>query len=228
MNRAFVVGNGPSLRDTPLDLLIGETCFATNRISLIYDKTDWRPNYYIRAEGFELFNEPDPSLWRDDIHYHLDHPDIEVYANAYFSKHLGTGNHGVRRLALCTHYTKHFDSDECPYMWHLPVICSYGSSVNVAMQLAVSMGYGPIYLIGCDLGYKDGKPSHFTDDYEEGYWDMLRPAKYANLDTLQAHIIAARSSPVPIYNATLGGELEVYERVNLYEVLGNRQRPQPG
>jgi len=218
MKRAFVVGNGPSLANTPLDLLNGEVSFATNRISLIYDNTDWRPSYYIRAEGFELFNEPDPSLWMDDIHLHLDLPNTEVYCNAYFSKHLGTGNHGANRLGLCTHYTKHFESDECPYMWHLPVLCSYGSSVNVAIELAVSMGYGPIYLIGCDLGYKDNESSHFSKDYEDGYWDMLRPAKYANLDTLMAHMIAAGSSPVPIYNATLGGELEVDERVD-YEGL---------
>lgn len=212
--RAFIVGNGPSLAHTPLDMLIGETAFACNRIALIYDKTDWRPNYYIRSEGLELYNMPDPSLWQDDIRYHLDHPDIEVHCNAYFSKHLGTSAHGAHRLKLCTHYLQHFDSDECPYMWHLPVTCSYGSSVNVAMQLAVQMGYGPLYLIGCDLGYIDDKPSHFTDEYEKGYEDMLRPARYANLDTLNAHIIAARSSPVPIYNATIGGDLDVYERVD--------------
>lgn len=222
MKRAFVVGNGPSLSKTNLDMLKGEVSFATNRISLIYDRTEWRPDYYLRAEGFELYNEPDPSLWQDDIRYHLDHPDVEVYANAYFSKHLGTSSHGVKRLGLCTHYTKHFDSDECPYMWHLPVICSYGSSVNVAIQLAVTMGYGPIYLIGCDLGYRDGEPSHFTDEYEKGYEDMLRSARHANLDTLMAHIIALRSSPVPIYNATIGGELEVYERVSYDSLFCDR------
>jgi hypothetical protein len=218
MQRAFIVGNGPSLSQTNLDLLIGEVSFACNRISLIYGETDWRPNYYIRSEGLELNNEPDPSLWQDDIHYHLDHPDIDVYCNAYFTKHLGTGAHGAKRLKLCTHYLKHYDDDECPYMWHLPFLCSYGSSVNVALQLAVQLGYGPLYLIGCDLGYRDGEPSHFTDEYESGYEDMLRPARYANLDTLNAHIIAARSCPVPIFNATKGGDLEVYERVN-YERL---------
>jgi len=59
----------------------------------------------------------------------------------------------------------------------------------------------------------DGKPSHFTEEYEKGIEDELRPARLANLDTLAAHMVAARSSPVKIYNATLGGELEVYERV---------------
>ncbi len=210
MQRAFVIGNGTSLKDTPLEKLIGEVTFGMNRISLLYDKTDWRPSYYIRAEGLELLNEPDPSLWKDDITCHLD-LGIPVYCNVYFSKKAGiTGTNGMKQ---CTHYTKHYDSDESPYLWHLPVICSYGSTVNVAVQLAVSMGYGPIYLVGCDLGYKDGKASHFDENYEEGYWDMLRPAKYANLDTLNAHMIAERSSPVKIYNATIGGELEVYERV---------------
>ena len=217
MQRAFVVGNGTSLKDTPLEKLIGEVSFGMNRISLLYDKTDWRPNYYIRAEGMELFNEPDPSLWIDDIKYHLNHY-IPVYCNIYFAKHIK----GTKRLNICSHYTKHYDSDESPYLWHLPVLCSYGSSVNVAIQLAVTMGYGPIHLIGCDLGYKDGEPSHFDENYEEGYWDMLRPAKYANLDTLNAHMIAERSSPVKIYNATIGGELEVYERVDFNALFCDR------
>jgi len=36
---------------------------------------------------------------------------------------------------------------------------------------------------------------------------------------VQVHTVAKRSSPVPIYNATIGGNLEVYPRVNMLDVL---------
>jgi hypothetical protein len=33
------------------------------------------------------------------------------------------------------------------------------------------------------------------------------------------HTVARRSSPAPIYNATIGGMLEVHPRVDFFEVL---------
>lgn len=223
--RAFVLGNGPSLSKTNLDLLKGEVSFGVNRINLIYDKTDWRPTHYVRAEGFEYLDSPDPGLWLDDVLQHINMPDVRVFGNVYFSKWLeryGYDGSSIEVPRFCTHYQRHFDSEYCPHMWHLPIVCTYGSVVTVAIQLAVSLGYSPIYLLGCDLGYKDNRPSHFTDEYEHDY-SLLRPARYANLDTLQGHVISARSSPVPIYNCTVGGELEVYERKRLEDVLQEKQ-----
>ena len=174
----------------------------------------------------ELYNDPDPNLWAQDALYHLRDKNCHTWMNPWFRLRLPENPpDGYSRWAdykpfmvtwigACTHYLDHYDQDTCPITWHLPNYCSFGSSVNVAIQIAVERGFGPIYLVGCDLGYKDGEPSHYTPDYEKGYEKMLRPARYANMDTLMAHIIAKRSSPVPIYNATKGGVLEVYERVN--------------
>lgn len=44
--RAFIVGTGPSLTMEDLDALQGDICFASNRITLAYDSTEWRPTYY--------------------------------------------------------------------------------------------------------------------------------------------------------------------------------------
>jgi hypothetical protein len=226
--RAFVIGNGPSLEKTNLDLLTDEITFGCNKLLPLYEKTRMRVKHYVRSEGMELINQPDPSLWMDDALYHLNDPDCYTWMNPYFRNRLplpdGFNSWAdykpgrVTWIGACTHYLTHYDRDDCPYLWHMPNFCSYGSTVTVAIQIAVSLGYSPIYLIGCDLGYLDGQPSHYTPDYEKGYEDMLRPARYANLDTLMGHMIAKRSSQTPIYNATIGGTLEVYERVN-YESL---------
>ena len=48
--RLFLIGNGPSLAETDLNLLKNENTLAMNRISLIYDKNiDWKPTYYLSA-----------------------------------------------------------------------------------------------------------------------------------------------------------------------------------
>jgi hypothetical protein len=43
----FILGNGPSLQQTPLERLDDEYTIAMNKISKIYNKADWRPTYYI-------------------------------------------------------------------------------------------------------------------------------------------------------------------------------------
>ena len=47
--KAIILGNGPSLNEINLDLLVNRkdvSTLACNRIDLLFDKTDWRPDYY--------------------------------------------------------------------------------------------------------------------------------------------------------------------------------------
>lgn len=217
--RAFVIGNGPSLRSTPLDRLKGEISFATNRIHLIYPHTTWRPTHYVRAEEMTM---PDQDVWKVDITTHLEMK-VEVWCNKWFMKWIrNMGKHNPKQVHIikpCPHYQYHFDVPECPHLWHMPRLCTFGSSVNVAIQIAVQQGFSPIYLIGCDLGYSIHPQAHFDPHYTDGYQGYLREARYADMDTLTAHAIAARSSPAPIYNATLGGYLEAYPRVKFEELF---------
>ncbi len=217
--RAFIVGNGPSLAKTNLDLIKGEISFAANRIHLIFPHTSWRPTHYVRAESpfesrkiakqdlkeiFQLgivsyLNRSYSNDWRDLMRFEAKTSVVEFLPDS------------------CSHTLMHYDDPQSPLDWHEP-ICSFGSSLHVAIQLAVKLGYGPLYLLGCDLGYTEGQPSHFDPKYEVGYEEHLKPAFYANRDCLHAHQIAKQSSKVKIYNATIGGNLDVYERVD-YEKL---------
>jgi hypothetical protein len=87
--------------------------------------------------------------------------------------------------------------------------------VNVAIQIALGiLNFDTVYLLGCDLGYKEGEVNHFSERYTSGVGKM-RSAKYNELDILAAHMVCARSFPNKIFNATVGGSLEVYPRVNL-------------
>jgi hypothetical protein len=71
-----------------------------------------------------------------------------------------------------------------------------------------------VYLVGTDLGYREGRVNHFDDNYTKGAGE-LREIRYTELDILAAHMVAARSYPGRIFNATIGGSLEVYPRVEL-------------
>ena len=47
--RCFVIGAGPSLRMEDLDVLAehNEICFASNKIYLAFERTSWRPDFYM-------------------------------------------------------------------------------------------------------------------------------------------------------------------------------------
>ena len=45
--RCFIIGNGPSLTPSDLDKIKNEVSFAANRIYYMFDKTEWRPTFYM-------------------------------------------------------------------------------------------------------------------------------------------------------------------------------------
>ena len=48
--RAFVIGNGPSLRVEDLEKLRNEITLGCNKIYMAFDQTRWRPSYYFVAD----------------------------------------------------------------------------------------------------------------------------------------------------------------------------------
>lgn len=217
MERAFIVGNGKSLNITNLNLMIGELSFGVNGIAGMYSKTRWRPSVYVRAE--EASTGSDSAAWQKDMEIHRD-LGCEIWANEMFVRATdGILNSGkYRQIRSCAHYTMHFDNPDVPHLLHLPRLCTFGSTVHVAIQIALGiMNVEKVYLVGCDMGYKDGEVNHFSEDYTKTVGEM-RSARLNELDMLSAHMICARTFPGRIFNATIGGSLEVYPRVE-YEGL---------
>lgn len=232
--RVFLIGNGPSLANTPLELLKDEYSFAMNRISLIYEKTSWRPSFFIctttniassdwKKNIFESISLGIPCFVWDELQPHMD-----IIGNINYLK--------------CTHGEK--VTEEAPEEWWSfdieKYVCKFGTSMLVALQVAVYMGFNPIYLLGCDLGFKEAKylfrghhklmkilnlkpsvlkdPNHFDQSYGTPGFDALT----LNKNMVAAHKLALKSSEkigVKIYNATPGGNLNVYPRINLKDAL---------
>ncbi len=163
--------------------------------------------------------------WREAVGIHS-HMGAKLHLSAghkghYFNAHMRryeVPKTVIQFYELCEHGADHADEPK-PSEWHKPVVCRYGGSLAGAIQIAAWEGYNPLYLVGCDLDFKDGKLSHFSEKYEEGR-DQL-PAKTLNKIALWAHNVAFRSSPVPIINCTLAGKLDVFPRQALEEVIAN-------
>jgi len=152
--RAFLLGNGPSLDETPLEKLTDEYTFATNRISKIYSDTDWRAKFYINTRmsindiglksAREAIKNANLSIVASDNQdlfsdlegiYYVDR--IQVHDEEYDCLNNPSVPEKAEQLWSD-------DLSECIY-W-------YNTSFYPMYQAANYMGFDEIYLLGCDLG----------------------------------------------------------------------------
>lgn len=213
--RAFLIGNGKSLNNTPMGSLTQEHTFATNRISKIFDQTFWRPSFYIMTAtsmdewSYESMRETQIAnfVWDDhkfrlyDQANDVSRQDNVLYINCSEIDHCDPKD------AITDFFS--WDIEER--------ISKFGTSLFAAAQIAVYMGFNPIYFVGCDLGDK-----HFVKDYRTDAEKEKRSEHsldYWDAGIIAAHRLMDKMSNVKFYNATVGGDLDIHERVDILDLL---------
>ena len=222
--RCFIVGNGPSLTPEDLSLIKYEISFATNRIYIIFDKTPWRPTYYVAGDAnialiYEEINQHVKAIKFLNGPVVCNIPNFKAY-NAYYF-------HIDHRMSIRPYpYKPFFSSDD------IEIVGGGGSVTYICLQLAVYMGISEIILLGCDHSYPlsvradgeylhtDMKTRHFSLEYDD-VKHVTPPAfaiDYATMEYQAAQDYAASHS-IKIYNATRGGKLEIFERVDIDKIM---------
>lgn len=212
--RCFIVGNGPSLTMNDLDMIKDEDCFAANLIYKVFDRTKWRPKYYVLIDRYA---DTGDSLDNIDLPY--------LFIGDYYWKHRGM----VNKNAICIHADRAIGKEETKFSEDVDKVV-YGNYTvtHVMIQLAVYLGYKEIYLLGMDHSYaltydENGKvikdksvKSHVFEDNNPN--DVIADIEGMN----KAYIVCrnyANKNGIKIYNVTRGGKLEWFERKKLEEVL---------
>jgi len=214
------MGNGPSLRKTDVTLLGTEVTIGSNGIFLMFDEMGYKPTFLTvedrlvaedRAETLNAINGTQ-KIFPRDLSYCLKPDPSTLYVN--FSRDY----EGFPRV-----------SDE------FDRVVYWGGTVSfLNLQLAYHLGCNPIYLIGFDHSYavpdrddsspvitsEGDDPNHFHPDYFGKGYRWHDP----EVDRMEAGYRACRgfcdSRGVSVYNATVGGKLEVFDRVD-FDVLFN-------
>ena len=221
--RCFVVATGSSLRMEDLDKLAegNEICISMNGIYHAFDKTEWRPNYFVVSDkAAHLLAEHIDSI---DVKYKF----VSDQSDEYWSeKH--PDNVYKFHTRFCEKELKFSDD------FSLGTYTGGNVTYN-CIQLAYYLGCNPIYLLGTDCnfdGYNKGINAHFTSDYvfdnslRKGEGTPLTNAYTENeqylaqMRTYKAAKKFADNNDLQIINATRGGKLEVFKRVdfdNLFE-----------
>lgn len=212
--RCFIVGNGPSLTMSDLELIKNEDCFAANLIFRIFDKTNWRPKYY-----FILDRYADTGDALDSIQ--IDH----MFIGDYYWRVRGVNNSN----ALCVHSVRSYTGEKIGFSEEISDVIIAHYTVTYAMiQAAVYMGYKEIYLLGMDHSYAltyDSK-GNVTEDKtvtSHIFEDKNPNEVIANIEGMNKAYIGARDyaicHDIKIVNVTRGGKLEWFPRMRLEEVL---------
>ncbi len=232
--RCFIVGNGPSLRINDLEKLNDEVTFASNAIYALYKLTDWRPTYYCAWDPVfckEMMSK------KENINVLIDG------CKAAFTSILGEGiqfREDIEKLFYIKPIIKLLkDGMPCFSSYPDEQVYASGTITYAMLQLAVYMGFNQIYLLGMDFSYsveryKNGRviENKITNHMEEIQKEDNKLAKkifsrygfsyVADIDLqLNGYKAAkkyAEENGIKIYNATRGGKLEIFERVE-YDTL---------
>ena len=88
-------------------------------------------------------------------------------------------------------------------------VCDGNTVTYICLELAVYMGFKEIYLLGVDCDYS-GKKQHVIDTGDV----VLNNPESRMIEAYKKAKEYADSHGIKIYNATRGGKLEVFERVD--------------
>ena len=237
--RIFVIGNGPSLNCTALNLLEDEFTFGVNRIYMMFERISWRPTFYTTLD------------WRfvpDSVSEINELADIQCFFPERFQGLLRDGdnvlwyaNDGARHG-----HEKGFATDASLG------IRGAGSVTGAAIQLAYHLGFDPIYTIGCDASYSvsetvtqegpdkfgngvglyltsnvDDDANHFDKRYFGTGKRWHDPNVSRMIEGFQQCQDGAQRHGRTVLNATVGGELEVFDRVDFRSLFEHHQQHAP-
>ncbi len=215
----FIIGNGPSLSVDDLETLhsLGISTFAANRIYKIFDKTNWRPTYY-SCEDPVIIRDIENEINNIKCDYKFIPIDLKWYKNI--------------RIINAYYYNMDYrrdDSIDYGFYDELSERVTCNGTVTIsAIQFAVYMGYTEIYLIGVDHSYAkmidaNGnvvEDKSIKDYFDDSYDNGIKNELVHNMDDATKSFFRTKkhfSNNINIYNATRGGKLEVFPRVDLDE-----------
>jgi hypothetical protein len=206
--RCFIIGNGPSLKETDLSLLRDEFTFGLNRIYLLFDQLGFSTKYYVSINRLVL------EQFAAEIASNVPCPKFTSWENRDLVSAIPEMHFFYR------HNRTSFHRDITKGVWG-------GATVTyVAMQIAFHMGFEQAILIGVDHSFATkgkphktvvsdgGDPNHFDSKYfGKGIrWQLpdLETSEFAYGLARENFEDAGRE----IVDATIGGKLQVFPKVD--------------
>lgn len=217
--RVFLIGNGPSMTVDDLNTLWrhGEFCIGFNKIYRIFNETEWRPDYIGITDANVM-----EQVYNEIMQYNIPLLLTDIFnQNGYYHKET-EGNWMIHMMpeVYMPNHPRFSDDITRGVFWG-------GTSIyDLGLQISAYMGVKEIYLLGCDNSFSANvtdSENHFIKDYfKDSEKESYENVKNTVTESVKAYEKAedySRKHGFRIYNATRGGKLEVFERVNFDDLF---------
>lgn len=213
--RIFLIGNGPSLSVEDLNTLYlhSEKCFGFNKVYSIYNRTNWRADYY----GFT-----------DYMSYKINKQALADYSSICFIwDYFGTiDDIDLNNVFLFKFLRERFYPEEPKFSYDITKGTYLGNTVlyDIGFQFAVYMGVSEIILLGVDHDYNGNiadRGNHF-----EGYFsdndakECFTPFQIEKVEKAykKAQNVCTLNN-IKVFNASRNSRLEMFDRVNFDDLF---------
>ena len=218
--RGFIIGNGPSLRQTDLTKLRGEYTFGMNRIYILFPELGFTTTYFLSINDLvieqcagEIMALPMPKFltWRSHRFFKSHQPSAISHQPSSF----------IPPTFLYTTYTgPKFARNVAGRLWE-------GATVTyVALQLAFHMGFEQVILIGVDHSFvskgeanktitsQGDDPNHFAPNYFGKGFRWQLPDLETSERAYRMAKVAYEADGRQVLDATVNGKLTVFPKVD--------------
>jgi hypothetical protein len=225
--RAVIIGNGPSLNQHDLSKLAGHNTIAVNGIFYAAHRMEFDPTYYVVE---------DTAFMRDNLEEVKAYRAGHKFFPSIYRPLIGT-DRNVTYFMMNRGFYERKSPDFCiPRFSTDPTQRIYsGQSVTIInLQLAFYLGFEEVVLIGMDFSYSvpedavvngdivtsaGDDPNHFHPEY----FGAGKVWKDPKLERVLANYALAKrvyeANDRRIVNATAGGKLELFDRVEFEEIF---------
>lgn len=211
--KAVILCNGPSLLKSDFSLLNDVYTFGLNKINLLFDSTEFRPscivstNRYVIQQNRDFYNSTGIRLFLESC----------ALKNGVKPK----DNIAFFHSANIDRFAR-----DCSFSLFEGYTVTF-----VALQLAFHMGFRDVALIGCDHEFSKKGPANMLvnadsndrDHFHNRYFPEGEMWQLPDLDRSELYYKYAgnvyEAFNRKIVNATAGGKLEVFDRVDLVDFL---------
>ena len=217
--RCFILGNGPSLRDTDLSLLKNEVTFGTNRIYMNFDNMGFETTYHV------VVNELVVEQCAKDI------------AQLRMPKFVGWHCRDLIDFKPNMQFLHTRGGLRSWFFTDLTEGCWEGNTVTmVALQLAYYMGFSEAILVGVDHSYQfTGKPhaasvstgddpNHFNPNYFGLGFRWHLPDLEGSEMSYRVADFVYRQNGRRVIDATVGGKLQIFPKVSYPTLFPHRHQ----
>lgn len=224
--RCFIIGNGPSLTMDDLQKLSEEYTFTVNSLYKSFPVLNYKPTYYFVMDRIMAYDFVRDKNELDNLLNHVGKAFFEIktevydkyaeseYDNLFFYKDKYVSfNESEIKL-------EYFSEDITVDVFRTE------SVIYDVLQFACYMGFKEIYLLGIDLSFKNEKHidgTRIKNEVKRNHASFLTEPEwyddtaYEPVDQMEIGFLVAKkyadNKEILIRNATRGGKLEVFDRV---------------